>query len=537
MQAARRSRRNWIIGGGVALLVVLVAAAALFLQGRAALQEAEAAAAAEVGDIVAAFVGDLAETATASGEVITRQEAIISASVPGIVTEVMVREGDFVQVGDTLVQLDTADLEAQVTAMEQNLTLQQANVAALQENASEADIVAAEAAVQSAQARLDALLAPPTPQDIASWEADIRAQEANVASANASLSGALTSVDASTVESARAQVASAEIAVNNARSANEANPNITTDTALADAQFNLTVAQAQLADLLAGPDSSSVGAASASVAAAEANLARTQANYEAFLAGPTAAQVAGAEAALAQAESSLANLMDGPTSESLTVAEAQLAQAELNLANARDTLADASISAPFDGIITAVNYVEGELAAGPVASLISSEFVVVLNVDEIDIGDIVQGQPAEITLETWPDTVIPSEVGEIAPTATVSGNGLVTYEVRLRLGETELPVRAGMTANAELTTANRDDVLLVPSGAVRADRQNDQYFVNIAGSDAAGTQTFTEVEVTIGLRDNEFTQITGGINEGDEVLIGELMVPEFEFGGPFGGGN
>ena len=287
-----------------------------------------------------------------------------------------------------------------------------------------------------------------------------------------------------------------------------------------------------------GPKIRQETAAQQWVTPAQANLDRTLANYEAFLAGPTAAQIAGAEAGVAQAESSLANLMDGPTDESIAVAEAQVAQAEINLANAQESLADTSITAPFDGIITAVNFVEGEFASGPVLSIISSDFVVVLNVDEIDIGSVEEGQPAEITLETWPDEAIPASVGEIAPSATVSNNGLVTYEVQLVLDDTELPVRAGMTANAELITANRENVLLVPNGAVRADRQNEQYFVNIASTDEAGVQTFTEIEVTIGLRDNDFTQITSGLSDGDEVLIGALEVPVFEFGGgPFGGGG
>ena len=179
----------------------------------------------------------------------------------------------------------------------------------------------------------------------------------------------------------------------------------------------------------------------------------------------------------------------------------------------------------------------GELASGPIVTLMAADFAVKLNVDEIDIGMVAVGQPASVTLESWPEQAIFAEVAEIAPRATISSNGLVTYEVWLQLSATELPVRAGMTANAEMITANRDDVLLVPNGAIRADRENGRYYVNLASAVADGATTFTEVEVTIGLRDNDFTQITSGISAGDELLIGELAVPEQQFTGPFGGGN
>ena len=534
MSATSRSRRKWFIGGGVILLLLVIVGVALFaLRG----QTADEAAAAEPGEIVAAFRGDLAESATASGVVSSRQEATLSAASPGIVTELYVRAGDTVAAGDLLVQLDETDLASRLTSAQQNLTLQEANLAALQEGAAAADIAAAEAAVQSAASRLTSLLDDPSPQDLASWEADIRSQEANVASANASLSATLSSVDAAAVESARAQVASAEIALRNAEDVNEANPTGATDEALADARNELAVAQANLNALLAGPNADDVGASAASVSAAQANLDRTLANYDAFLAGATPAQIANAEAGLAQAQASLDNLLAGPTEEELAIAAAQIEQAQIALVEAEAALADATIRAPFAGIVTAVNFVEGELASGPIVTLMATDFVVQLNVDEIDIGMVAAGQPANVTLETWPEQAITAEVTEIAPRATISSNGLVTYEVWLQLGATELPVRAGMTANAEMVTANRDDVLLVPNGAIRADRENGRYFVNLASQAADGSTTFTEVEVTIGLRDNDFTQITSGISAGDELLIGELAVPEQQFTGPFGGGN
>jgi multidrug efflux pump subunit AcrA (membrane-fusion protein) len=147
------------------------------------------------------------------------------------------------------------------------------------------------------------------------------------------------------------------------------------------------------------------------------------------------------------------------------------------------------------------------------------------------------GQPATITLETWPNVAIAGEVVAIAPSAqTNPGSALVSYEVYLSLGDTALPVRVGMTANANLITAERSGVLLVPNQAINANRENGTYTVTLVTG-----ETTQEVAVTIGLRDGQHTQITDGLNEGDELLIGNSL-PTTSFtpgpggdGGPFGG--
>jgi multidrug efflux pump subunit AcrA (membrane-fusion protein) len=122
----------------------------------------------------------------------------------------------------------------------------------------------------------------------------------------------------------------------------------------------------------------------------------------------------------------------------------------------------------------------------------------------------------------------------------------VSYEVHLSLAETDLPVLVGMTANADLITAEREDILLLANQAINVDRSTGTYTVNLVTTDTDGNRTITEVEVTIGLRDSDYTQITGGLQEGDEVVVG-FVAPVFEFGpgndndgqggGMFGGGG
>lgn len=83
-----------------------------------------------------------------------------------------------------------------------------------------------------------------------------------------------------------------------------------------------------------------------------------------------------------------------------------------------------------------------------------------------------------------------------------------------------------MTANADLITADKKDVLLVPNQAINADRTAGTYSVTVINGD-----TQEEVPVTIGLRDNEFTEILDGLTAGDVVLVSS-NIPTINFGPP-----
>jgi multidrug efflux pump subunit AcrA (membrane-fusion protein) len=92
-----------------------------------------------------------------------------------------------------------------------------------------------------------------------------------------------------------------------------------------------------------------------------------------------------------------------------------------------------------------------------------------------------------------------------------------------------------MTANAELVTSDREAVLLVPNSAITPERTTGKFFVNLV--DESEPLGFEKVEVTIGLRDNRNTEITGGISEGDELIVGSLEIDNPFGGGPPGGGG
>jgi len=543
MNTIKKHKWIWIIGG----LVLVIGLVALILTRANSTATAEA----DMGETAVAFIGDLSESATASGQVVAQREAGLSLPTSGLVDQINIAIGDEVKAGDALIQLNQAALERSVAAAERDVIIAEAELVNLLAGATDADIFATEAAVSSAQARLDELLDGPSAEQIAASEANKKAAQANMWSGSGQVQAAH--------DVSEADILAAEANLNAALEQQEAAHNTwvlmadcevnesgvheclpsdkpqmeTVDLGVQAANAQVAIAEARLEELR-NPDANNVASSRAGLASSSAQYEAAVARHDALLLGASEADIASAEADLASVQASLAKLATGPSQTNITIYETRLAQAQTGLQEALNSLADATLTAPFDGKITAVNVSEGELASGLVATIVDSgSLEVVLNVDEIDVGSLALDQPAIVVMETWPEVEIDSFVSAIAPVASVSGNGIVSYDVNLSLQETDLPILVGMTANAELVTANREDVLLVPNAAIMADRENGTFIVNLVRTEADGTRTIVPVEVSVGLKDDSYSQIIDGLVEGDVVVLGTFEAPVQSFG--FGG--
>jgi HlyD family secretion protein len=563
----KRRRALWIALSGI-LVIVLAVTASLLLRSRVNASEDT-----ESEQTAAVFVGSLSSETSASGQLLAQREATLAfAAAGGEVEQVLVQVGDQVREGETLVQLDRDALERSVRKTEQTLVIQQARLSELRKEATQEDLAAAKEGVASAQTQLDDLLAGPSAKELAE-------ATAAVASAQAQLDDVLAGASDEQLNQARAALISAQAAQRAAEDllaaqderilltrqkltmaeidlesakyfydalANDWQHKDYADfspeaQAYQDAQKAYNVALARFNLSLADINDSAYRSAQAQVAQAQANLvalteeqtvdlanarqqlAVAQLNLSNLTEDKTA-QLASARAQLAQAKANLAKLQDGASEEEIAISEAQVAQTKVALENARARLEETALTAPFDGMITAVHVAAGERASGQAIELIDpSSIEVILFVDEIDIGGISEGQATTITLETWPDQELTGQVTAISPKALVQ-QGIVAYEVHITFDSNTLPVRAGMTANADLLTAERVDVLLVPNRAISADRETGTYYVNrISGDETERT------EVSIGLRDSQFTEITAGLQEGDKISLEEVQ-DELQFG-------
>jgi RND family efflux transporter MFP subunit len=203
---------------------------------------------------------------------------------------------------------------------------------------------------------------------------------------------------------------------------------------------------------------------------------------------------------------------------SVKVAVAQLKQAEANLEYAKVQVSYTKISSPTAGVIASVSTQEGETVS---ASLAAPTFVSIIDlrrlevqafVDETDIGKIQIGQEARFTVDTYPDTDFKGTVTAIYPKAAIQDNVvnyIVTVEITDFQGKT---LRPEMTTNVTINLEMRKNVVAVPTSAIT--RERGERFVTVIESEKK-----VHRRVKTGWKDNGFTEIITGLQEGEEVLV------------------
>ena len=144
-----------------------------------------------------------------------------------------------------------------------------------------------------------------------------------------------------------------------------------------------------------------------------------------------------------------------------------------------DRLEKARITAPMAGVITFLDCEVGEIAAaqtsftqGKVLMTLSdlSVFEVEVEVDETEINKIALGQTAGIEVDAFPDTVFAGVITEIGNTAVMVGAGTqdqsTNFNVKVQFKEGGVDLRPGMSADVDIETAVRDDIMAVPFSSI-----------------------------------------------------------------------
>jgi HlyD family secretion protein len=427
-------------------------------------------------------------TIESSGTVAPEQTANLSFGANGTVSEVDAKVGDTVKAGAVLAKLDTGDLEYQISLQEQSLLVQQTSY--------------------------DQLVAPPTDAQIAQAKASLLSAQSQLQSAKNAQATAPNQItlNCSNVDTTRSKLDTAQQAYNQ----------YLDDGYQWDANF------------VPDPDSDA-GAALSSAQNAYVTAKAQCDNTTPLSDFDLKDQVA--QAAVDQEQANLDSLMAGPTKEDVDAAQAKLKQAQLQLDNARKSLDDAVLSAPFDGVVSAVNLMAGQPApsgSAAVTLLDISKFHVDVAIDEQDIPQVSVGQKATVALAALPDTPVDGTVSNIPPAGTNSSS-VVTYTVRIDLGSiAQLPVRVGMTTDVQIVTATEANVLVVPTQAVQRSGVNE--FVQLLNAD----RTTTNVPVKTGTTSAGVTVIQGDISEGALVVVPQTTGTQTQFGGggfglPLGG--
>jgi RND family efflux transporter MFP subunit len=216
------------------------------------------------------------------------------------------------------------------------------------------------------------------------------------------------------------------------------------------------------------------------------------------------------------AEAQLSQLKAGARSQDISLSQAQVNQARASLDLVRNQINNNVIKAPLDGTITKKNYEAGEQfsSAKPVFSLLGvNNFEIEVDVSEADITKVALNDQAEVTLDAFGEDVkFYGQVSFIEPAETVIQD-VIYYKVKINFDGKGKDVKSGMTANANITTAKKDDVLIIPSRAV-IEKNGSGKFARLLVA-----EKIKEVSVTIGLRgDDGLVEILSGLNEGDIVV-------------------
>ena len=228
----------------------------------------------------------------------------------------------------------------------------------------------------------------------------------------------------------------------------------------------------------------------------------------------------------------------------------QLKNAKASLENAQDRLDDYMVTSPITGTV-----VEKTVKAGDNVGTGSNSnntlciiydltyLEMTLNIDELDIDNVEVGQTVNVTSDAKEGQTFTGVVTKVSVVGTTSG-GTTTYPVTVRIDDTD-GLRPGMNVDAEIVLSSADGVLAIPSLAVN---RGDTVLVTSDSPSAANAleqeapEGYAYVQVTTGVSDDSYIEITSGLQEGDTVAYlrtassGSDMMMSGMPGGDMGGG-
>ncbi|MDP4156321.1 MAG: HlyD family efflux transporter periplasmic adaptor subunit, partial [Bacillota bacterium] len=193
------------------------------------------------------------------------------------------------------------------------------------------------------------------------------------------------------------------------------------------------------------------------------------------------------------------------------------------------------ITAPADGVITTISATPGaRVTAGAVVAHLTNynALKTVAAIDELDIPKVQVGQTATIKVSALPDQSFTGKVTGIANEGT-STNGVSSFNVDVSIDNPQ-NLKVGMSTEADILTASKDNALYVPLDAVHS--MNGQKFVMLASSGPSNQQqgqnqnnqgqnwSANRVTVQTGLANADYVEITQGLTEGQVVRLPNLAI-------------
>ena len=439
-------KRVWIILGLVVLLAAGGWAYVTFVDPSLLPQNASSSDETAEAEAIEEAGAELDSVIWASGKLLPTAWANLAPLQGGIVQPLLVKEGDWVEAGEMLVQLDSPAAQSNVAVAAATVVEAEAAHAKLLSGASEADIAAAEAGVATARAQVSLaagrLLESQKTVEFYQVEVLIATQLYN------ELASGPTEVEraaaAARVEVAQAALDHAQAAYNAVRGDPSIGSTRLEALLLEQATKSLHAAQAEFAVATQGASEQQLAVAQSRIEEARSRVAMAESQTPAAEAG-----VQSAQAALASAQANLREFQEGASPEDIAVSQARISTARAQLASAEAQVAQTQIVAPYAGQIGAVLVRGGELvAAGQVLILLGDTgkmHVETTDLRETDVVRLYDGQEVEVTFDSLPEQLFDGIITHIAPVSTTD-RGSTNFTVHIEVPQLDENLRWGMTA-------------------------------------------------------------------------------------------
>lgn len=480
-------------------------------------------------DVSTVLRTNLVQTVSVTGRVVAARDAALAFERGGKISSVGAVVGKNVEEGEILVRLENADLFASLLQAEAARKGVEANLAEVTRGSRPEEIVIAEAKVSSAERALsDARQAlVDSARQAYTYADDAVRNKGDQLFTNSQSNTPKLSISVSDFQ-LKTDIESARFTLTDILNSWKA----TVYTIIASDSNLLTFAQTSLT--YATNVRSFIDKLSLAVNALTTNSTISQSTIDAYKASIATARtnlntgIDGLNTALASVNTAESNLVvsrgelalkrAGSSQEAIRGAEAKLDEAKAAVLNAEAALSKTYIRAPFDGVVTKVDAILGEIASAnsPVVWIIGAgEFEIEANIPEADIAKLSIGDVATTTLDAYgSDVSFAAQVTKIDPAETLVDN-VATYKVTLRFLVQDPKIKSGMTANIDVLTESKEGVLAVPVRAVST-RPNGTKYVLVVGREGE----IVERPVEVGIRaEGGLVEVVSGLVEGEMVSL------------------
>lgn len=492
--------------GGISVAVILVIWLLFFRGGDEGGQ-----------NIAIAVRKNLIQEVSVTGRVKPAQAVDLAFEKSGRIDRVLVKSGDHVYGGQLLVQLDNSELTAQLDEAEANVKIQQAKLDELIRGTRPEEVEVQKAEVQDAKQTLidKASDAFTKADDAVRNKADQLFSNARSANPqfNYPISNSTLEYE---IENGRFNLEGvldfwqSEVA------------GISTSSASADLKLYIASTKSHLDQVKVYLDKVALAVSSLSVSTSlsqttldgyKSDISTARTNVNTAINNVSAAE---ADWIIQQKELSLQE--SGTASEVVLAQRAQVEQVEAKFRNIQAQIAKTFLRSPIAGLVTKQDAEVGEIVAASekITSVISdARLEIEVNVPEADVAKIAIQDLAKITLDAYgSDLVFESKIITIEPAETII-EGVATYKTILQFVKDDARIKSGMTANIDIVTDQRENVIVIPQRYVIT--RNGDKIVRMMKNGL-----LEDVKVTVGLRGSDGNiEILSGLNEGDRVVFSE----------------